>query len=248
MGWSTFAERFMKAVLMFKVRLERMDEQRWAKKVYMMNHSRSKWEKMCVRYVNKCEFNRMFTVRLDETQRPEWRILNENGEGNEWNLQKWKKVVGERVKQLGLRKWKNGINEKQTLVWYRYKEKPSRECMYDGSYGSELLFKARTMSLEVNARTYRWSESGLKVCEQCTSGEDETVKHVLVKCTRYEIERRVLINEIVIEIGQNEWLNKRDNEDEALLYVLGLQEEVNVSVIEKTKFFLEKVWKKRSER
>ncbi len=247
MGWSTFAERFMKAVMLYKVRLERMDEERWARKVYKMNHGRSKWEKMCVRYVNKCDFNRMFTVRIDETQRPEWRMLSENGVGNEWSMQKWKIVVDGRVKEMGLRKWKNGINEKVTLAWYRYKEKPKRECMYDGSYGSELLFKARTMSLEVNARTYRWSESGIKTCEQCTSGEDETVKHVIVKCSKYEMERNVFINEIVREIGMNEWLNKRDNEDEALLYVLGMQEEINMSVIEKVKEFLEKMWRKRSE-
>ena len=122
-------------------------------------------------------------------------------EGSEWDRQKWKKVVNDRVKQIGVRTWKNGMNGKSSLAWYREKEKPKREWMYDGSYGSELLFKARTGSLEVNARTYRFSESSVKVCEKCRSGEDETVKHTIVKCAKYERERGALIDGIVNEIG-----------------------------------------------
>ena len=33
MGWSTFSERSMKGNIMYKVRLERMENERWAKKV-----------------------------------------------------------------------------------------------------------------------------------------------------------------------------------------------------------------------
>ena len=33
MGWSTFKERLCKAKLKYKVRLEKMDRHRWAKKV-----------------------------------------------------------------------------------------------------------------------------------------------------------------------------------------------------------------------
>ena len=36
--------------------------------------------------------------------------------------------------------------------------------MYDGSYASELLFKALSQSLEVNARTYRGNNKGCKIC------------------------------------------------------------------------------------
>ena len=35
---------------------------------------------------------------------------------------------------------------------------------YDGSVGSQFLFKARTQSLEVNSRTYRWNENKEKRC------------------------------------------------------------------------------------
>ena len=42
---------------------------------------------------------------------------------------------------------------KSTLQWYEHKVKPLAERVYDGGYGSELLFKARSQSLEVNAHT-----------------------------------------------------------------------------------------------
>ena len=36
--------------------------------------------------------------------------------------------------------------------------------------------------MNVNARNYRWSESGSKVCEKCNMDVDETVEHVMLEC------------------------------------------------------------------
>ena len=51
----------------------------------------------------------------------------------------------------GLRKWKQGMSGKSTLKWHVSKAKPRLERIYDGSYSSELLFRSRSQSLEVNA-------------------------------------------------------------------------------------------------
>ena len=64
---------------------------------------------------------------------------------------------------------------KSTLKWYESKEKPASERPHDGSFSSELLFKARFQSLEVNARTYRWNKDGSKECKVCAMGVDERV-------------------------------------------------------------------------
>lgn len=37
MAWNTFRERLAKAVLRYRVRVQKMDESRWAKKVYEWN-------------------------------------------------------------------------------------------------------------------------------------------------------------------------------------------------------------------
>lgn len=50
-GWSTFRERFRKATLRYKVRLERMDDGRLAWKVYLWSVHESKWIKNCMRMV-----------------------------------------------------------------------------------------------------------------------------------------------------------------------------------------------------
>ena len=58
MGWSTFGERINKAVLSYKARLERMQEGRWAKKVYNHNFRNSKWIKSCAKMVRKCNLKK----------------------------------------------------------------------------------------------------------------------------------------------------------------------------------------------
>ena len=53
---------------------------------------------------------------------------------------------------------------------------------YDGSLGGDRLLRARAQCMDVNARSYRWSESRSKVCQMCDMGEDETVEHVMLEC------------------------------------------------------------------
>ena len=63
MGWSTFEERYIKAALNYKVRLEKMGENRWAKKIYRDLGNSSKWIKRCVRAVHKIGMGRKFELR-----------------------------------------------------------------------------------------------------------------------------------------------------------------------------------------
>ena len=55
---------------------------------------------------------------------------------------------------MGLEKWKRNIENKSTLGLYQRKEKPRKELFYDDSKRWELFFKARSGSIELNARTY----------------------------------------------------------------------------------------------
>ena len=71
LGWSSFEERMYKAKLRYKVRLEKMDDNRWAKKVYKMTFGVSKWIGSCVRIVNKCGLARSY--------------VGGEGRGREWN-------------------------------------------------------------------------------------------------------------------------------------------------------------------
>ena len=73
MGWSSFEERLFKGKLKFKVRLENMDENRWARKIYIESGTKSKFNMDCVRVANKCGFSRKWVVHGDSNVR-EWRL------------------------------------------------------------------------------------------------------------------------------------------------------------------------------
>ena len=152
MGWSSFSERCMKGSIMYKKRIERMDENRWVRKICEKLGSKSKWLSSCKRAVLKCGLK----VNIDRmAARHAWKIETMQSNGHNWDMRVWKKVIKQKVEEYGLRKWKQGMTGKSTLQWYEHKVKPLAERVYDGGYGSELLFKARSQSLEVNARTYR---------------------------------------------------------------------------------------------
>ena len=91
-------------------------------------------------------------------------------------------MIDKKVREYGLKQYRMGMQTKSTLKWNGRRECPKCEWWYDGSWGGELLFRAMSQSLEVNARTYRWKESKSKKCDMCACGMDETVYHVIVEC------------------------------------------------------------------
>ena len=92
---------------------------------------------------------------------------------------------------------------KETLEWYRKKKFPKYESFYEGTLGSDLLFRARTQCLNVNTRNYRWSESQSKECQMCDRGVDETVLHVVLECEKYSRERTRMMQVFLREMGED---------------------------------------------
>ena len=84
----------------------------------------------------------------------EWKVMNRNRKGLEWDVRKWKSEIDKTVKGVGLGKWKTEMKRKKTLGWYREKEAPMYVGWYDGRLGGDLLFRARAQCMDVNARNY----------------------------------------------------------------------------------------------
>ena len=116
---------------------------------------------------------------------------------------------------------------------------PKIEPFYDGSSAGQLLFKARTNSLEVNVRTYRWNENRQRMCMQCGMGVDETVEHVFLECERYANEREVLMECVSKAVGVSEWNETRAGMDHGMCCLLELGKVQKMCVVEATKVFLE---------
>ena len=249
MGWSTFRERISKATLRYKARLERMEDTRLARKVYMWNIRSSRWGRRCTDLTNEIGLTVVWSSWITERGQKvyEWKMTCGKGEGPEWNVSKWKRVIEKEVKRVGLNEWKNGMEKKKTLEWYKEKKEPRYERWYDGSLGGDLLFRARAQCMGVNARSYRWSESQSKTCQMCEMGENETVEHVFLECEGYANERWEMMQTTLRELGCKENERTEKTGKEWMMVLVGLCEESTEGIIEAAKEFLEKMWSTRQE-
>ncbi|KAF2352389.1 hypothetical protein FHG87_016857 [Trinorchestia longiramus] len=63
--WSLFSERMVKAVWNSKVRIERMENKRWVKRIFEWNLSESLWEKICLGHTRKLKIQKTVCVRIE---------------------------------------------------------------------------------------------------------------------------------------------------------------------------------------
>ena len=115
MEYSLFSERMMKATIKYKIRLERMNEDRWVRRIRMWSLTGSRWVDSSKKMVRGCNLQ----TRAASVRNCEWRMVLESGDGMNWSVKQW---INERVEKVGLRKWREGIERKSTLVWYKSKE------------------------------------------------------------------------------------------------------------------------------
>ena len=89
------------------------------------------------------------------------------------------------IKEKDTAEWRAAMDQKSTLYLYReYKKRIMQESFYDNTWGSTLMFRARSNSLKLNWR--RRFQGGDVGCEMCNDGE-ETLNHFMIECRGYEI-------------------------------------------------------------
>ena len=144
----------------------------------------------------------------------EWELSLNLGDGNVFDERKWKVIIN-------------------------YKVKDYKFYFFSGNKGSSLVFKAaRTNSLEIKDRTYRFNESRERLCKMCNMEVEETFDHLIVECPAYDIARVKTMGEykgILRESKFREIINSEDNE---LGFVLGIGSQTPNSVLEVSKAFL----------
>ena len=241
MGWSSFEERIDKAKIKYRLRLEHMNEKRWAKKVFKWRKGYCKFGKETKRRMNK------INMKISEIgENREIRINEEEMEGE--GEKKIANRVNKEVKNRGLKKWVANMEKKPSLNLYKAKEKPRWDNAYNGTWEASLLFKARTNTLEVNERKKRWGGEN-EECRKCEKrGEriTETLEHVITECGEYTEERRRLDINITNKLGQK-WDRRKREEDRGLKTILGMQDR-DEEVIKYTKKYLKEMWAKRNKK
>ena len=134
------------------------------------------------------------------------------------------------------------MENKSSLKLYSLKEKPKKEIFYTGDWASSLLFKARSNSLEVNDRTYRFRENRDRNCVVCNMRVRETLDHLFVECPAYEQARDGVIRDFIDILGENKFREIISSDDNGLGFFLGLVQGGSLQVIEVTKIYLSKIW------
>lgn len=131
--------------------------------------------------------------------------------------------IARRVKEWDTKEWEKDLQSRVTLQLFRSCKKEIREeKFYDNTFGSVLLFRARSNSLKLGWRgRFEGKEVRCKLC----GAEEETLEHFIVLCPSF-VESRIKfeMNGIAIE------------------NILGLKEPYDMT---RSKLFLGDIWMKR---
>ena len=95
--------------------------------------------------------------------------------GEDWHIISMN-AVKERIEESGRARWQIGMEGKSTLGCYKRKKRSEALHWHSRDWGSKLLVKARTESLEVKARNRDEQDQRCSFCR----GQWETIQHFLV--------------------------------------------------------------------
>ena len=139
-----------------------------------------------------------------------------------------KKELKKKIRDHDNKIWNEDLASKSTLTMYRrYKGKIKEEGIYDNRKASELLFKARTGTLNLNLEKRHKKED--TTCDMCKSGE-ETATHFILECEKLTNKRDKSIMQKYASQGR----------EEALGEILFREEDT-----EKVKMMLDGLWRRR---
>ncbi|KAF2351803.1 hypothetical protein FHG87_017442 [Trinorchestia longiramus] len=143
------------------------------------------------------------------------------------------KVIRGRVNHVG-----SGIRTRVFPLASRFAHQSTKLVVYDGSFGSQLMFAVRCKALSVNRRTLRWNEGKTRLCLQCNRGVEEIVEHLVFGYCKYIHERESLMDVVHYQYGENQWNIRCVEGYSGMRYLVGLDEECNMTVVDDTKCFL----------
>ncbi|KAF2351223.1 hypothetical protein FHG87_018022 [Trinorchestia longiramus] len=87
-------------------------------------------------------------------------------------------------------------------------------------------------------------EGNTRLCLQCNKGVEETVEHVVLECSKYEHGPESFMDVVHEQYGENQWNARCVEEDSDMRYLVGLDEECNMTVVDAMKNFSVHAWNK----
>lgn len=127
--------------------------------------------------------------------------------------------IVKRVNEWERQRWREEVQNKSTLTFYKLKDNIGGEVCYDNSWGSRLLFGMRSNTLRLGWRA-RFS-GGDVTCQMCRL-EEETLEHFIAECGYFA------------DIREEFGITNMEN-------AMGFGE----GHLDRHKIFLERMWKRR---
>ena len=120
-------------------------------------------------------------------------------------------------KRIGEQRWSEEVQSKKTLDLYVAVKKHLKEEKYvnDPSdwRGARLNFRFRTRTAGLRAEVRGWKNKEEDTrCVMCFEGDDESVEHVLLRCTAYRGERKQLWDLMEAECRRMGMAERREGE------------------------------------
>ena len=142
--------------------------------------------------------------------------------------------IKSKVREWDTKNWKRDIENKSSISIYRtFKKEIREEKCYDNRPESNLLFQARTNTLDLNTRNrFKKEDEKDTRCKLCGK-ENENLIHFLIECKEME------------KVRDKELMKKYQEENMETMTGNIL---FNMENIEETKIMLGKMWKYRKER
>ena len=213
MGWSQFSERYEKGLLKIGGKIEMMEKNRYLSKIVKSREGYN-------------GFGKEFQNAIDKTGNRELATRPLIGPSM------WKKKVEEIIMEKGLRQWKEGCNRKSSLKYYSHKKKPAVEHLYDGSWRSQLLFRARAGCLRTRAKERHWNDRQEGNCTLCNDNKKENEFHIVMECPAYKDIRKKLLDKI-----NESGFGEVEDREEIYKLVIGIPKAYD-TIISETKNFL----------
>ena len=174
-------------------RLRRMDETRLTKKMYEVSIAEDlPWWK---------EMKQVLRKYVDEEEVDEYTCIPDR----KTRRRKWEQ------------RWIEEVQSKKTLDLYAAVKKQLKEEKYVNDpgdrRGARLKFRFRTRSAGLRAEVGGRTKRVYRQCVMCSEREEESVEHVLLRCTAYRSEREQLWKLMESEWGISEgwgWLDEEE--------------------------------------
>ena len=225
LGWRKMTERSEDQMMRYLGRLRRMDETRLTKKMYEVSMAENlPWWK---------EIKEVLTKYADEKEVDENTCIPD------------RKARKRKCEQ----RWTEEVESKNTLDLYAAVKKRLNEEKYVNDpgdrRGARLKFRFRTRSAGLRAEVGGWkNKEEARQCVMCSEGEEESVEHVLLRCTAYRSEREQLWELMEAECGLGEDWRWLEDEEKAKV-LLGQDMEGGERIDRSVKSYLRKVMDKR---